>query len=365
MTGAAYELAWYGCDLRTGAIAEELRSLTPTASLSRRLGDSTSTTLSLALAGAPDEWQSATDPGRTLVVAVDTLTGDPIWAGQVNGPREGGTGDAVSFPAVTLEEYLDRRYTGDYTAIGEDDAQIIADLITPALTGGLPFVLDVTNTGTQRDYSILDTDDRTCLSAVQEIMGLDGGPEWTIDVEWADAAKTRFRFPIRIKTRIGVQSAQPEGTFDLPGCVSTYTLSESYEADKGATWIRAYGDTSGAVRLQSDLYTADAQIAAGWPVREYRFTPSSNGSDQDALNSSAAAALALMAAGGTAWTIEAVASRAPRLGRDWGLGDNIRLKVESGSSQRHPVGVDITARAWAWELDPGADTVQPILVEED
>jgi hypothetical protein len=69
------ELAWYGCDLKTGAIAEELRSLTPSAALSRRLGDSTGTTFSLALAGAPDEWESATDPGRTMLVAVDKLTG--------------------------------------------------------------------------------------------------------------------------------------------------------------------------------------------------------------------------------------------------------------------------------------------------
>lgn len=365
---SAVELAWYGCDLKSGGIAEELRSLTPSAALSRRLGDSSGTTFNLALAGAPARWEAATDPGRTMLVAVDKLTGDPIWAGLTVGPREGGSDGVVAIAAVTPEAYLDRRYTGSYGATGRDDALIIADLMAPVLSGGPPFVLDTVTTGTPRDYSLLDTDDRTILSAAQELMGLDGGPEWTVDVAWADAAKTTFHLPIRIRSKVGVQNSATEGVFDLPGCVSTYSLSESYEAGKGATQVTAYGDTSGSDRLKSDPYTATALIAAGWPVWEYRWTPASGGTDPVALNSAAASALALMATGARAWTLEAVASQAPRLGRDWALGDNIRLQVAASTpdravSLRHPAGTEVVARAWAWEFDPGADKVRPILVE--
>jgi hypothetical protein len=62
------------------------------------------------------------------------------------------------------------------------------------------------------------------------------------------------------------------------------------------------------------------------------------------------------------WSIEAVASVAPRLGSDWALGDSVHLAVQQ--SPRHPQGVDVVARCWSWELDPGSDKVRPILVEE-
>lgn len=363
MAERPYVLAWYGCDLKSGRIAEELPAAKPSAPLSRRLGDSSGGTFSLALAGAPVRWEAATDPGRTMLVGVDTLTGQPIGAWLVIGPRDGGSDGAVTLAGMTPESYLDRRYPGDYVTFGRDDAQILGDLMTPALTGGPPFVLDVTATGTLRNYTILDTDDRTILSAAQELMGLDGGPEWTIDVAWADAAQTRFQLIIRIRSKIGVQYAAPEGVFDLPGCVDSYTLSESYEAGKGATQVTAYGDSSGSVRLKSSPYIATGLITAGWPLWEHRYTPAAGGSDPNALNSAASSALALMATGSRAWTIDAVASRAPRLGTDWSLGDNVRLQVGPGRSLRHPAGIETVARAWGWELDPSADKIRPILVE--
>lgn len=369
MASRPYQLAWYACDLRTGAIAEELRSLTPSGPLSRRLGDATSCSFDLNLSGAPPEWEAATDPGRTILVAVDALTGAPVWAGAVVGPREGGSTGAVSLSAVTLEAYLDRRYTGDYTTTATDDAQILTALVTPALTGGPPLVVDAVNTGVSRDYQVADADDKTILSAVQGLAGLDGGPEWTIDVAWADAAQTKFQFPVRVRATIGAQYTQPEGVFDLPGCVSSYALTESYESGQGATVVTAYGDTSDGARTQSAVHTATSLIAGGWPLWEYRWTPSDSSTSTASLDAAAAKALALMATGSRAWTVEAVASRAPRLGTDWGLGDLIRLTVAPTTnpavpvSQRHPAGVELLARAWAWELDPAADRVRPILVE--
>src|SRR4051812_47128874 len=135
MTDAAYQLAWYGCDLRTGGLVEDLPSLKPTGALSRRLGDSTTLTFELALAGAPADWIGATAPGRSLLVAVDTATDTPIWAGAVL-PREGGSSQTVSLGAATLERYLDSRFPGTQTLIGTDQAGVITALVTPALTDG-------------------------------------------------------------------------------------------------------------------------------------------------------------------------------------------------------------------------------------
>ncbi|MFJ5973505.1 hypothetical protein [Streptomyces sp. NPDC093060] len=360
MIGTPIMLAWYGCDLRTGGIVEDLPSLKATGTLSRKLGASTTLQLELALDGAPAEWESATAPGRSLLVAVDTATDTPLWAGVVL-PRDGGSTATVQLGAATLEAYLDARYPGTQTLIGTDQATVISNLVTPALTSGPPIVIDAVATGTTMNYLTDDGDDKSILSCIQEIMGLDGGPEWTIDVAW-NASHSGFQFPLRVRKQIGAQSTSPEAVFDYPGCVSDYTLSESYEQGKGATRVIARGEGEGSSRLTSGPQEAAALIAGGWPIWEYRYTPASGVTDPDQLTAHATKSVGLMAQGAQVWTMQAVASRAPRVGTDWGLGDSIHLAVES--SRRHPNGANIVARCWSWELDAAADQVRPILVEE-
>jgi hypothetical protein len=352
-------LAWYGCDLRTGGIVEDLPALAPSGTLSRKLGDSTTLQATLSLPGAAANWDEATVPGSSLLVAVDTDTDTPVWGGAVL-TREAGSAQSVQLGAATLERYLGSRFPGTQTLIGTDQAAVISALATPALTAGPPIVIDAPSTGVVMDYLTQDGDDKTILSCLQEVMGLDGGPEWTIDVQW-NGAHSGFQFPLRVRPKIGVQAATST-TFDFPGCVATYTLAESYEDGKGATVVVARGEGEGSSRLTSSPHEATALIASGWPRWEYRFTPATGVTDPDQLEAHAAKTLALMARGGQVWTLDAVASRAPRLGRDWGLGDTVHLAVER--SPRHPQGADMVARCWSWELDPGADRVRPILVEE-
>ncbi|MGW1160353.1 hypothetical protein ACWD48_19475 [Streptomyces sp. NPDC002519] len=360
MTETPYQLAWYGCDLRTGGIVEDLRSLKPTGALTRKLGDSTTLQLELALPGAPVDWDGATAPGRSLFVAVDTATDTPLWAGSVI-TRAAGSAQTVQLGAITLEGYLNGRYPGTQTLLAVDQAAVIASLVTPALTNGPPIVFDAPSTGVTMNYLTSDGDDKTILSCLQEVMGLDGGPEWTIDVVW-NASHSGFQFPLRVRKQIGIQASTPEATFDFPGCVNSYTLSESFEQGKGATVVIARGEGEGTSRLTSSPHQATALIAAGWPIWEYRYTPSSGITDPDQLEAHAAQSLALMQTGAQVWAIEAVASRAPRLGRDWSLGDTVRMAVDT--SPRHPLGINLVSRCWSWELDPGSDLVRPILVEE-
>lgn len=357
-----YELTWFACDFRTGGIIEELPALTAQA-LSRRLGTYTTTTASLTLAGAPRGWESATSPGLCMLVAVDTARATPIWAGIIM-TRTGGSAQNVDLGLCTPERYLDSRYTGTVAMVQQDQAAVVAAVMSAPLTADGPcFQLDAPTIGTLATYSVADADDRTVLSSLQELMGAAGGPEFTIDVAWADAAQSGFVLPVRVRSAIGSQSPTPEGTFDFPGAVSTYTLSESYETGKGATVVVARGEGEGTSRVTSDAYSDTGLIAAGWARWVYRYTPASGITDPAQLNAHAAAALALMRTGSQVWSVEASASRAPRLGTDWGLGDTIRVSVEG--SPRHPAGADIAARAWSWSLDAAADKVTPILVEED
>ncbi|MER5954984.1 hypothetical protein [Streptomyces longhuiensis] len=86
---------------------------------------------------------------------------------------------------------------------------------------------------------------------MQEVMALDGGSEWTADVTWSDAAHPGFSPPVRVRPMIGSQAAAPEAVFDLPGCVSTYTLTEPYEQGRGTTVVTARGEGEGDARLSS------------------------------------------------------------------------------------------------------------------
>ncbi|MCY0928297.1 hypothetical protein OTB20_19270 [Streptomyces sp. H27-H1] len=357
-----YELAWYSCDATTGNVIEELRSLTPTQALSRKLGTATTASLSMHLGGAPADWEACTTPGRTLLVAVDVVTDLPIWSGVIL-TREGGSDEMLSLGAITPEAYLDRRYVDDHSLIQQDQANIITAMMATPLAGGLPFVMDAPATGVLMDSYILATDDRTSLSAMQQVMAMDGGPEWTCDVEWASAAKTGFILPLRVRPKIGLTLSDPEAVFDLPGCIASYRLIESYESGSGATVVTARGEGEGASRLTSDSQIAADLEASGWPRYVYRFTPASGITDPTELNAHAARALALMRTGSNVWSVEGVASRSPRLGRDWALGDTVRVAIEE--SPRHPNGADVVARAWSWELDADSDRIRPILVEED
>ncbi|MFC4034533.1 hypothetical protein ACFO3J_24095 [Streptomyces polygonati] len=359
---AAVELDYYACDLKSGVVVEELQSLSP-GTIGRTLGSSTTATADLALAGAPPDWVSATQPGRSMVVAADRLTHQPIWPGIVL-TRQRGSDPTAQLGLVTPEAYLDRRYTGSYDASGgADQVAIMTGVSSALLVDAPPFVIDAPALGVSGVYSLQDGDDRTVLSALQELQQMDGWPEWTIDVQWATADRSAVQLVLRIRQQIGVVRPDPEATFDLPGCITSYNQLESYEAGKGATDVLAWGEGEGSGRLHSDSYTADDLIAAGWPRWVYRYTPASNTTSPAALNASAALTIAQMRLGSSVWTVEAAASAAPRLGSDWALGDSVRTKITT--SDGHPDGADVVARAYGWQLDAEGNTVTPIMVEDD
>ncbi|MFJ4738698.1 hypothetical protein [Streptomyces sp. NPDC088775] len=354
------ELTWYGCDLKSGRITEELRALSPSQPLTRKLGTSTTTSVQLALDGAPKDWEAATEPGRTMLVAVDRVTEQPVGA-WLTLTRAGGTAPVLDLGGATPEAYFDRRYVAAYSGYGVDQAAVFTNTGAPLLVSAPPFVMDAPSIGTTTTYSVDDSDDRTILSVWQELTA-GGGPEWTVDIAWA-ADGSGFVLPIRVRPQIGVVTSTPDPVFDMPGCISSYTLTESYEEGKGATRVRAYGDGEGASRLRSDLLTADDLIAAGYCLWEHRYTPADGLTDPTQLTAHAREDLAAMRTGAAVWTVDAVASRAPRLGRDFGLGDSVRVQITR--SPRHPQGASTVARCWSWQLDPGADAVSPILVEDD
>lgn len=364
-------VTWLGCDLATGRIVEELPDLTPSGSISALLGAYTSASfrLPIPLGGngkAPRNWESATEPGRSMIVAV--LAGAPVWAGIVL-PREGGSDPTEDIACVSLEGYLDRRFVSDQRLVQADEALIAASLIDDANIEGIGFVVDAPETGTLRDRTYLDQDDKTVYSALRELMGVIDGPEWTIALDWTDATQTAIAKIARVRKRIGYISSAPNAVFTTGSANAVlasagasearYRYREDYSSGKGANHVVATSSGEGESRPQSAPARDEALLAAGWPRWEHRYSPSSSITDVATLDAHAQATLALMSRGARTLTITARAAAYPVLGTDWAIGDDIGYEL---TGHRHPAGLTGVARAIGWELDPRAGTVSPILL---
>jgi hypothetical protein len=352
---------WLGCDLVSGQIVAELPSLAPQSSIGRRLGNYASATFDVEITPSLDlDWIGATQPGRALLVCV--VADQPIWSGIIVGPRRGGSATTVTLTAVTPECYLDRRYVGTHTWQDVDEASdIAAGLLADAASNGIGLVVDAPSDGTLASATYSDTDDTTIWSALSTLMGY-GSPEVTIDTAWSSSAQTAVQLIARVRRRIGVQATAPNVVFDLPGCVTGYVLTESYEDGKGATCARAAGLGEGSSRASSGDVLAATYLAGGWPRYDYRWTPSDAITDTALLRGHAQQALSLMEGGSHVWEITASAAHAPVPGVDFGLGDSVRVAV--ASSPRHPAGVSAVSRVWGWDLDIRGDVLTPILADD-
>ncbi|MGO4630489.1 hypothetical protein AB4225_06030 [Streptomyces sp. 2RAF24] len=355
-----YSITWFGCDFMTGEIIAELPSLQLSGTLDRRLGEYTTANLQLLLAGAPPNWRAATEPGRAMIVGV--WDGVPGWAGYIAGPRTR-SATTATLTASTIEAYLDRRYTGTLVLGSADEATIAAALLGVAQDGLDSLDIDAPMTGTVRDRSYADSDDKTIYSALSELMGVQGGPEWTIDPVW-NSGRTGFRLIARVRKRLGVQATNPQAVFSLPGSLTEYQGTESYADGHGATVVQATGNGEGDTGRAVSAVQRSPLVGQGWPVYEYRWSPSSSITSRDVLNEHASQAAADLATGTTTWTLTARASLAPHLGSEWALGDSVRLVVDAGYSAGHPDGADVVARAYGWSLSIADDTISPILMEE-
>lgn len=361
---------WFGCDLVTGQIIAPLHDLTGT--VSRQLGAATSANLTLPIprsgpgAVPLTTIEQATEPGRTMVVAV--VNDVPAWGGIVL-VREGGTGATVSLACISIEGYLDRRYVGGHTFVNADEAAIVAGLLGDAQTEGIGLLLDTPPTGRTRTRTYFDQDDATVLSRLQELTRVSDGPEFTIDLDWTDDTHTAVAKLFRLRSRIGRTATPPTAIFRTTAASvfgsrgaseARYTFSENYSDGRGANHVVATSSGESEDRPQSAPARAEDLLAAGWPRWERRWSPSSSISSQDVLDDHAAAELARRRNGARTWTFEARWDQYPRLNVDWRIGDDVGWRVVG---HRHPDGVVGQGRAIGWDLDMQAGKVVPILLD--
>jgi len=312
----------------------------------------------------PSNWMTATRPGATFLVALgepepNEPRGLPLWGGMVV-RRNRIPGAGVKMSLVTAEGYMDRVYVGSHTYTGGGQNGIVQQLAdiylkTTPTRRGLPLRVEILGgSSTPRDRTYEDSADKTLYSVLTDLSGILGGPEWTIRWEWVD--EQRLGLVLTVGDRIG--SAPPAGLnpnaqFYLPGSVTDAELVEGYGADEGANDVMAVSSGTEDARPQSPHQKNDGDLR---PRFEYRWTPSTSITDVDTLTQHAQRALAAMKDGSLALTLTANREEAPRLGRDWFIGDDIGFSIEA---PEFPGGLVGTARCVGWELTD--TTVTPLI----
>jgi len=303
----------------------------------------------LAQAVGPDEL-----PSRMMVAVVNDV---PAWAGIIWKVR-GGSQGTVELGCATPESYLDRRYIGDVAFSGIDQSYIAGQLAQAANVEGINLTIDAPPTGEPRDREYWDDEDATYYQRLQELMDVDGGPEWTIDPEWRDFKQQSVRLVFRVRSRIG--SALAKGPLSTEsGAVLDYSVLTDYGKGMGANDTMAYSSGEGEDRPESIHHRNDLAIESGIPRIEHRWSPSSSIKQQSVLNAHAQSELARLDGGTTSIEVTARWDTAPaRLGIDLALGDDVEFAL---TGHMHPAGIIGTGRLIGWTFNTEQGTFKPVL----
>lgn len=355
-------LSWVSVNANNGSIIADLPTLRADGPLKQTLMRYETQTVSLPMDDAPGNWRQATRKGAVFLVALDEQDANgarrPLWGGMVT-KRGRKVGDGVRMALITAEGYLDRVYVGDETYTGMAQNTMVKTLVEKyAKTGtlrGLPIRVEIIGgNGVARDRTYQDADDKTLYSVLTDLAGVIGGPEWTIRWEWVDGAT--LGLVLTCGDRVGAPAPaglNPAAQFSLPGAVTDAALIEGWGDREGANDVMAVSSGTGGARPQSPHQTNALDLR---PRFEYRWSPSTSITIVDTLTGHAQRALAAMKDGSLALTITANREEAPRLGIDWGLGDDVGFDI---TAPEFPDGLTGTARAVGTEITD--TTITPLV----
>lgn len=350
-------ISWVSVEATSGTVIADLPTLKASGPLRRTIGRHETQSAVLPLDEAPPNWRTATRKKAVFLVAIDENE-TPLWGGMVT-ERTTTHKDGATLSMATAEDYFNDRYVGDESFKGVAQNTIVRTLVEKyAKDGAVPGinirVVELPGANPTRDRTYENSSDKTLFTALDELRGLDGGPEWTVD--WERISGGKYGMILYVGGRIGSPAPDglgPAAQFFLPGSVQNASVSEGYRRGEGANSVMATSSGAAGARPQSApaIYTSD-----GRPRIEYRWSPATSITVTGTLDSHAQRALAAMKRGSVALSITANTEDAPRLGSTWNIGDDIGFDL---TSPAWPNGVVGTARAIGVEITE--NTVTPVL----
>ena len=353
---AVTNLTWLSVSLVTGEVIAELPNL-QVSSVEYHLMETTTASAELPWDGCPVNWYDATLPhGVALLLVQDSV---PLWGGVVKDAKRTPSGASIGIQLETMECYLDACPVGDASYVQVSQTQIVADLVQRFAITGMRNCLTVTadTSSTLRDRQYRDSEDKSVLSAIQELSNVQGGPEW--GCWWRRTDAGGYECVVHVCDRYG--STSPVTDFDL-AAMTEFSLDHEYSSGSGANRVRAVSTADGDVRPSSGWVTADDPER---PVWSYSYTPSTSITSTDTLLSHAREKLASLNGGTRTLTIALDLLSAPRLGVEWLVGDVVRWDA-GDAAERFPDVSSSTARVIGFQISwEGSWTLTPILQEVD
>lgn len=360
---------WTSFDLKTGRRGPEVR-VRQLGTASRIIGRATDTTLDVLCwdegkQEAPPGWDAATLPGATMLVALNDAD-MPVWGGAVLTRQTSLLAVYSQVKVATLEAYFDRRYCRDQIFTDADLAAIVDGLVDNADEFGPDFDRDLPATGRLATRSYWDDEDKTVLSNLTELMDVEDGIEFTVDLVWSDDTHTVLRPVVRARLRLGSASTTPKITLNLPGNVTGGDFLEDYSSENGANAVKAVSSGEGDTRPESALMEARLPTWVRW---ERRITPSTSITDLATLDAHARAELAQTWDGLHELTLEAHldATTDPAT---WSLGDDIGVSL---TCPRFPARLDpdgakmpgysAVVRCIGWSINFDTERITPTLID--
>lgn len=349
-------LSWISVNSNTGAVIADLPDLRVEGALKRTIGRYETQTAILPLDGAPENWKTATRKKSVFLVALDDPIqneprGLPLWGGYVI-EKEPNEGSELPISMATAEDYLNDRYVGDESFYTWPQNDIVEYLVLKyAATDGIPIrVVKLPGANPVRGRTYLDKEDKTLYAVLDELSGVEQGPEWTIEWEWVD--ERALGLVLYVGARIG--SAAPAGLgpaswFELPGNVQKASLRDGYRRGEGANDVMAVSSGSADARPQSPRQVAPYD---GRPKIEYRWSPSTSITEIDTLTGHAQRGLASMKAGAVELSITATRDESTQ----FMLGDDVGFNL---TAPAWPDGISGVARALGIEIT--TTTITPVL----
>jgi hypothetical protein len=279
-----------------------------------------------------------------------------------------------------MPAYFDRRYVGDETYTGVDQNLIVKDLVekyaAAGSNGGIPIRVEIVGgPGQKRDRTYADDDDKTLYAVLQELMQVDGGPEWWVGWESGSLPEGRQTWTpvLYVGNRIGTAagSLAPVVTPELPGPATSVTLTEDYSSESGANDVLAVSTPTaeGARPASSHHVFTDMDR----PTFERRITPSTSITDTGTLDDHAASELLAVMNGEVTTELSFLSKLGTALGVDWNIGDDIGYQLGSADDPTRevpafPGGRSGVERAWGFSLslsDPPIATPTLMAGESD
>lgn len=365
------ELEWWAVDFKTGQRFGQVQ-VQSKGKLSKFLSMGTDTTVAVRCSndGVPlSGWDEATAPGRMLLVAIDAEASHIVWGGLVRRRTSDG-GPWVQCSLDSIERYFNRRYVNTVLSWTDIDvAQIAADGLAPIAADVGPLEVDAKMTGTTLS-GYYDTDDNLRVgSLLDSLASVAGGIEWTVDLEWTDAAHTQMRYVVRVAPRLGTPGGLAATQWTMPGAVQSFEYAEDFGEETGANDTLAISSGEGASKPRSTRLEA-TDLLASFARFERRFTPASSITETTTLDQYAEADHAATRLGLTQLKVTANLDAAPRVNLDWWMGDDIDVALTCerfprilGADGYWEAGYTRRLRTVGWELDLDARTIVPRIRE--